>query len=97
MSTIVSLAGCTTTWGLSKPVGGTNFTVPSCPGSVIFFEVDAAQLQSATLEFKIAQPTIDTQRILDMNDMFWAFVLALVSIWGVKQLLKLFSSDTDKD
>lgn len=36
-------------------------------------------------------------RVQDMSDIFYAFLLVLVAVWGLKQLLNLFSGDTSKD
>lgn len=39
----------------------------------------------------------DPQRVQDMTDLFYAFLLVLVTVWGIKQLLNLFTGDTSKD
>lgn len=39
----------------------------------------------------------DPARVQDMTDLFYAFLLVLVVVWGVKQLLNLFTGDTSKD
>lgn len=38
----------------------------------------------------------DPARVQDMTDLFYAFLLALVVVWGVKQLLNLFTGDTER-
>lgn len=52
---------------------------------------------STVTELQIKEPEFNVERTQDMMEMFWAFVLVLVSIWGLKQLLNLFSTDSDKD
>lgn len=39
----------------------------------------------------------DPQRVQDMTDLFYAFLLVLVSVWAIKQLANLFTGDTSKD
>lgn len=39
----------------------------------------------------------DPARVQDMTDLFYAFLLVLVVVWGIKQLLNLFTGDTSKD
>lgn len=39
----------------------------------------------------------DPQRVQDMTDLFYAFLLVLVTVWGLKQLLNLFAGDTSRD
>lgn len=39
----------------------------------------------------------DPQRVADMQLLFYAFLGVLVAVWGVKQLLNLFSGDTSRD
>lgn len=38
----------------------------------------------------------DPERVLDMQAVFYGFLLVLVTVWGVKQLLNLFTGDTDR-
>ena len=38
----------------------------------------------------------DPERVADMASLFYAFVAVLVVVWGVKQLLNLFTGDTEK-
>ena len=44
--------------------------------------------------------TVDTasnpERVLDMQAVFYGFLLVLVTVWGVKHLLNLFTGDTDR-
>lgn len=37
------------------------------------------------------------ERVQDMTDLFYVFLLVLVTVWGLKQLLNLFSGDTSRD
>lgn len=39
----------------------------------------------------------DPARVQDMTQLFYALLLVLVVVWGVKQLLNLFTGDTSKD
>lgn len=54
-------------------------------------------IPSTVTELQIKEPEFNVERSQDMMEMFWAFVLVLVSIWGLKQLLNLFGTDSDKD
>lgn len=45
-------------------------------------------------EFTIPPPS--PERIAEISDVFLLMLVALVSVWGVKQLLKLFSGDVEK-
>jgi len=38
----------------------------------------------------------DPERVADMASLFYAFLAVLVVVWGVKQLLNLFTGDTEK-
>lgn len=38
----------------------------------------------------------DPQRIEDMTALFYLFLAVLVAVWGCKQLLNLFTGDTEK-
>ena len=40
---------------------------------------------------------VDPGRISDMTALFYAFLAVFVVVWGVKQLLNLFSGDTSRD
>lgn len=51
-------------------------------------EIDANKLQVNT--------DSDPERVADMTALFYAFLLVLVMVWGVKQLLNLFTGDTEK-
>ncbi len=46
---------------------------------------------------RLFRPPVDTERVLDMTELFYAFVLVCVTVWGVKQLLNLFTGDTSRD
>lgn len=51
-------------------------------------EIDANKIQVNTAS--------DPERVADMAALFYAFLAALVVVWGVKQLLNLFTGDTEK-
>jgi len=38
----------------------------------------------------------NADRVQDMTDLFYAFLLVLVTVWGAKQILNLFTGDTDR-
>lgn len=57
--------------------------------------VDDVQIQAGQAVIQVDR-THNQVAYDDMLIMFGLFILALVSIWGSKQLLKLFTSDTDK-
>lgn len=61
--------------------------------------IDDQQQQPATStqSVTIAPEPISPQRVQDMQALFLAFLAVLVSVWGLKQLLRLFTSDTEKD
>ncbi len=52
---------------------------------------------STVAQLQIKEPEFNFERTQDMMELFWAFVLVLVSIWGAKQLLNLFSTDSERD
>lgn len=52
---------------------------------------------STVTQLQIKAEEFNPERIQDMNDMFWLFALALIGVWGAKQLLNLFTTDSDKD
>lgn len=70
---------------------------------VLFSQAEYTALNDrvATLEAKggtiKVDGTSDPQRVHDMTDLFYAFLLVLVTVWGIKQLLNLFTGDTSKD
>ncbi|MBA4254299.1 MAG: hypothetical protein C0445_00300 [Polaromonas sp.] len=57
--------------------------------------VDDIQIQAGQAIVQVDR-THNQQAYDDMLVMFGLFILALVGIWGAKQLLNLFSSDTEK-
>jgi flagellar biogenesis protein FliO len=60
--------------------------------------VDKDILQAANVVSVELQPAgVDSVRIQDMAQLFGLMVLVLVSVWGAKQLLRIFSDDTTKD
>lgn len=76
---------------LTVPVIGED---PSCSAGLQL-------LTDAEIQANKSQLTVDTasnpERVQDMTDLFYAFLLALVLVWGVKQLLNLFTGDTSRD
>lgn len=54
-----------------------------------------AEIQALSQNIRI-DDTTDPQRIADMSALFYAFLAVLVAVWGVKQLLNLFTGDTEK-
>lgn len=40
--------------------------------------------------------SLDSGRVLDMQAVFYGFLLVLVTVWGLKQLLSLFTGDTER-
>lgn len=57
--------------------------------------VDDVQIQAGQAIVQVDR-THNQTAYDDMLTMFGLFILALVGIWGAKQLLNLFSSDTEK-
>ena len=53
----------------------------------------AAEIETNKVQFATAS---DPERVADMTSLFYAFLAALVVVWGVKQLLNLFTGDTEK-
>jgi len=66
-------------------------------GDVITIPVDDAIIQSTSLKINTTPDPINSQRVDDMVLLFVSFIAILVSVWGLKQLLNLFSGDTSKD
>lgn len=52
-----------------------------------------AEIESNKLQINTAS---DPERVADMASLFYAFLAVLVVVWGVKQLLNLFTGDTEK-
>lgn len=59
--------------------------------------VDDVELAAAVLEVSVKPEPVDSVRIQDMYALFLAFLAVLVTVWGVKQLLRLFTGDSDRD
>ena len=73
---------------LSLPIIGFD---SSCSSGLLLLtqtELDANKIQVNTAS--------DPERVADMASLFYAFLAALVVVWGVKQLLNLFTGDTEK-
>lgn len=73
------------------------------PDSIYLYtqsELDAVTPPPATptTQTITVQPVpIDPGRVADMQALFLAFLVVLVSVWGLKQLLRLFTTDTERD
>lgn len=57
--------------------------------------VDDIQLQAGQAVVQVDR-THNQEAYNDMTTMFGLFVLAIIGVWGAKQLLNLFSSDTER-
>lgn len=67
---------------------------PSCAaGLKVLTMAEIAELKQ-TLK---VDSSSDPARVQDMTDLFYVFLLVLVVVWGIKQLLNLFTGDTSKD
>ena len=73
---------------LSVPVLGLDPTCSSGLQILTQAEIDGNKLQINTAS--------DPERVADMASLFYAFLAVLVVVWGVKQLLNLFTGDTEK-
>lgn len=58
---------------------------------------DSQQTQTASQSVTIATEPISAERVADMQALFLAFLAVLVTVWGLKQLLRLFTNDTERD
>lgn len=89
----VNMVVCTTAPNLTT----TNYSswCPSANRRVIV--VDDVELAAAALEVSVKPEPVDSVRVQDMYALFLALLAVLVVIWGSKQLLRLFTGDTDKD
>lgn len=54
----------------------------------------AARQQTISLEVDAAP---DPERVTDMQILFYAFLAVLVVVWGMKQLLNMFTVNSDRD
>lgn len=50
---------------------------------------------ACTVTLVVDSAPITEERAGDLLTIFWAFVLAAVTVWGVKALLRLFTHDTN--
>ncbi|MCJ0765331.1 hypothetical protein [Variovorax terrae] len=57
------------------------------------FTAEAGQTVTVVIEPAEFTPA----RAADLVDMFWSFVLALVIVWGAKQILNIFTSSPNGD
>lgn len=73
---------------LSVPIIGFDPTCSSGLQILTQAEIDGNKLQINTAS--------DPDRVADMASLFYAFLAVLVVVWGVKQLLNLFTGDTEK-
>lgn len=87
----VYLMACTTTPNIS-----TNTYSGWCPtANRRAIAVDDVVIQGTTLEVA-AKDTIDPARVQDMYLLFIAFIGVFATIWGLKQLQKIFNGDFDR-
>lgn len=63
---------------------------PTCASGMVIMSQD-------DLKLTVVPEALDVNRVADMQALFIAFVAVLVSVWGLKQLLRLFTSDTERD
>ncbi len=89
----VNLVVCTTTPNLTTTTYSS--WCPSANRRIIV--VDDIELAAAALEVSVKPEPIDNVRVQDMYALFIAFVAVLVTVWGVKQLLRLFTGDMERD
>jgi hypothetical protein len=81
----------------SPPIITTNNYASWCPPvNRRALAVDDVVIQGTSLEVKTKPQPIDPVRVADMQAIFIAFLAALVVVWGLKQLLNLFTSDIEK-
>lgn len=67
-----------------------------CPSSARrSLVVDDVQLQAGKAVVQVDR-THNQESYDDMVQMFGLFVLVIISVWGAKRLLNLFSSDTER-
>lgn len=82
-------------WGGTNVNSSIPYIVPD-PGCAAGLEV-LSQSEIAELKQTLKVDTSsDPQRVLDMQAVFYGFLLVLVTVWGLKQLLNLFTGDTDR-
>lgn len=69
------------------------FGDPTCASGLVILTQSEIDANKATL-------TVDTasspERVQDMTDLFYAFLLVLVAVWAIKQLANLFTGDTER-
>ena len=83
---------------LQSPNTVTNNYGQSCPQSArIRLAVDDSVIQGTTLEVTTKPEPVNPERVQDQYLLFLAFLAVIVVVWGLKQLLNLFSGDTSKD
>lgn len=89
----VYLIGCTSPPNLA----GTSLAA-QCPVANRFtFVVDSVKLEAANLSVEVIGDPFNSDRITDMAQLFGLMVLVLVTVWGAKQLLRIFSEDSTRD
>lgn len=57
--------------------------------------LDPMKMQDATYTM-VVDSSVNTERVTDMATVFGLFIGALVVVWGAKQLLRLFTDDTER-
>lgn len=68
-------------------------TDPSCSSGLLL--LTQAEIDGIKSSISI-DTSSDPERVADMASLFYAFLAVLVVVWGVKQLLNLFTGDTEK-
>lgn len=52
--------------------------------------------ETQTIIVQVEPAPASAENVQDYLDLFGLGILALVTVWGLKQVLNLFTSDTDK-
>lgn len=87
------------------PAGGSMIWAPGSTTNctfVAFTQAEYTDLNARLSAVEASPPklSIDTasnpERVFDMQAVFYGFLLVLVTVWGLKQLLNLFTGDTDR-
>lgn len=50
---------------------------------------------TCTVTLSVESAPLTEEKAADLTTIFWGFVLVLVSVWGLKQLLRYFANDHD--
>lgn len=49
------------------------------------------------LKLQVSPEPTDPQRVADMYELFLAFMVVFATVWGVKQLRRVFGGDMERD